>query len=97
MSGQQKQSAGAFDIRNVIAALIGFYGVVLVVIGLVGDTAAEHEKTGGVDANLWAGIVMVAVAVAFAFWSRLRPVVVEAAEDTAEGAADDTAEEPARR
>jgi hypothetical protein len=35
-------------------------------------------KTGGVNANLWAGIVMVVVAAAFAAWSRIRPIVVTA-------------------
>ena len=34
-----KQAAGAFDVRNVIAALIGFYGVVLVLMGLFSTSA----------------------------------------------------------
>jgi hypothetical protein len=70
-----KQTAGAFDVRNVIAALIGFYGIVLLLVAIFGED--ESEKTGGVDANLWAGIGMVLFAAAFALWSRLRPVVVE--------------------
>ncbi|WP_204261881.1 hypothetical protein [Blastococcus saxobsidens] len=73
---QQQQKAGAFDVRNVIAELIGFYGVVLVVVGLLDDDESL-AKTGGIDANLWAGIGMIAVAVAFALWSRLRPTVVD--------------------
>ena len=77
MSNEKKTVAGAFDVRNVIAALIGFYGVVLVIMGLVADGGDQLEKTGGVDANLWAGIAMVVVAAAFALWSRLRPIVVE--------------------
>jgi hypothetical protein len=76
-SGDRQRSAGAFDIRNVIAALIGFYGVVLVVMGVVANSDGERAKTGDVNANLWAGIVMVVFAVVFAAWSRLRPVVVE--------------------
>jgi hypothetical protein len=83
----RKHSAGAFDVRNVIAALIGFYGVVLTVYGLV-DSAEDSDKTGGVDANLWSGIVMLVVAAAFALWSRLRPIVVDPAEVTA-GASDE--------
>lgn len=71
------RKAGAFDIRVVIAALIGFYGVVLTVMGLVVDTAADRAKTGDVNANLWAGLGMVAVAAAFAISARLRPVLVE--------------------
>jgi hypothetical protein len=35
-------------------------------------------KTGGVNANLWAGLVMVVVAAGFAAWSRIRPIVVTA-------------------
>ena len=74
---QEKRTAGAFDVRNVIAALIGFYGVVLVLTGLFGDTAEEADRTGGLDANLWSGIAMVVFAAAFALWARLRPVVVD--------------------
>jgi hypothetical protein len=35
---------------------------VLIILGLAADTAANHAKTGDVNANLWAGIGMVAVA-----------------------------------
>ena len=73
----EKHAAGAFDVRNVIAALIGFYGVVLVVVGLVDNDADALEKAGGVNANLWVGIAMIIFAAAFALWSRLRPIVVE--------------------
>ena len=76
MNEASKHSAGAFDVRNVIAALIGFYGVVLLIIGFV-DSGEAEEKTGGIDANLWAGLGMVLFALAFLLWSRLRPVVVE--------------------
>ena len=72
----RKHTAGAFDVRNVIAGLMGFYGVVLLILGLV-DGAAAEEKTGGIDANLWAGLGMIVFALGFALWSRLRPVVVE--------------------
>ncbi|SCX52886.1 hypothetical protein SAMN03159343_2875 [Klenkia marina] len=77
MSEQNKHTAGAFDVRNVIAALIGAYGVVLVLMGLFHDTAEEAERTGGLAANLWAGIGMLVFAAAFALWARLRPVVVD--------------------
>ena len=71
---EQPHKAGAFDVRNIIGGLIGFYGVVLVLVSLFG--ADQTDKTGGVDANLWAGLAMIAFGVAFALWSRLRPVVV---------------------
>ena len=75
-----KKAAGAFDVRNVIAALIGFYGVVLVVVGLVDDSEEALAKAGGVNANLWVGLAMVAFALAFALWARLRPIVVASPE-----------------
>ena len=72
-----KRSAGAFDVRNVIAGLIGFYGVVLVIVGVVDRSEETLAKAGGVNANLWAGIAMILVAAGFALWSRLRPILVE--------------------
>ena len=82
-----RHRAGAFDIRNVIAGLIGFYGVVLVVMGFVVDDPAAREKTGDVNANLWAGLAMVVFALAFVLWARLRPVIVEAPAGEDGGAA----------
>lgn len=73
---QRNETAGAFDIRNVIGGLIGVYGVILTLMGLFGDE--EADKTGGVNANLWAGLCMLAFGVAFLLWARLRPVRVEA-------------------
>ncbi|MGW0229345.1 hypothetical protein ACWDWO_13595 [Actinopolymorpha singaporensis] len=84
--GDNKKKAGAFDVRVVIAGLIGFYGVVLVVMGLVADDAVARAKTGDVNANLWAGIGMVVFAAAFVIWARLRPVVVASPESPAEDA-----------
>ena len=72
-----RHSAGAFDIRNVIAALFGFYGIVLIVMGIVSDSPADRARTGDVNANLWTGIAMAVVAVIFVVWTRLRPVVIE--------------------
>jgi drug/metabolite transporter (DMT)-like permease len=70
----QKHTAGALDIRNIIGGLLGVYGVILVLMGLFGDK--ELEKTGDVNANLWAGLALVFVAAVFLTWARLRPIVV---------------------
>ena len=79
----EKQTAGALDIRNIIGGLLGVYGVILVLMGLFGDK--ELEKTGDVNANLWAGLALVAVSAVFLTWARLKPIVVpdhvQAAED----------------
>lgn len=69
-------TAGAFDIRNIIGALLGLYGIILVLAGLFMDTA--KHKTGGVNANLWTGIALAVVAAAFLLWARLKPIVVPA-------------------
>ena len=74
-SGRTRK-AGAFDMRNFIAGLIGIYGVALVVYGLVGNSDAELAKADGLNINLWAGIGMVVVSASFVLWARLRPVVV---------------------
>ena len=38
--------AGIFDIRNIIGALLGVYGVIILLMGLFADP--EDDKTGGV-------------------------------------------------
>jgi drug/metabolite transporter (DMT)-like permease len=79
-----KKTAGAFDIRIIIAMLIGLYGVVLVVTGLVATSDAALDKADGVNINLWAGLGMAAVAAVFFVWARLRPIVVETPEEREE-------------
>ena len=77
-----KRHAGAFDIRTIIAMLIGLYGVVLVLAGLFGTTDADLERAGGMNINLNAGIGMAVVAALFVVWARLRPVVVPVEQET---------------
>jgi uncharacterized membrane protein len=72
-----RHTAGAYDVRTVIAGLIGLYGLVLTVLGIVDYSDADKAKTGDVNANLWAGIGMLVFALAFVLWARLRPVVVD--------------------
>ena len=62
------RTAGAFDIRVFIGSLIGIYGVVLVITGLV--------SSDGRAINLTAGALMIVGAAVFFTWARLRPVVV---------------------
>jgi hypothetical protein len=73
-AGEKKHNAGALDIRNIIGGLLTVYGVILLLMGLFGDK--ELDKTGDVNANLWAGLAMAVVGVAFLAWARLKPVVV---------------------
>lgn len=71
-----RHQAGTFDIRMFIAMLIGLYGVVLVVMGLLGTPEEQLDRADGLNINLWAGLGMVVTAVLFVLWARLRPVVV---------------------
>ena len=71
---QNQHTAGAFDIRNIIGGLIGLYGVILTLMGIFGDK--ELDKTGDINANLWAGLAMLLGAAVFLVWAWLRPIVV---------------------
>jgi hypothetical protein len=71
---RNQSTAGVFDIRNIIGGLIGVYAIILLLMGIFGDE--ESDKTGGVNANFWAGLVMVVIAGAFLVWAWLRPVRV---------------------
>ena len=70
----RRHRAGVLDIRNIIGSLLAVYGVILTLMGIFGDP--ETEKTGGTNANLWAGLVMLGVGLAFMAWARLRPTYV---------------------
>jgi hypothetical protein len=70
----EKKKAGAFDIRIVIAALIGIYGVLLTVLGIV-EKQTEIDKAAGLNINLWGGVTMLVFAVLFPLWARWRPIV----------------------
>lgn len=65
-----------FDIRNVIGSLLAVYGIILLLMGLFGDP--EVDKTGGPNANLWAGVVLLVIGAVFIAWGLLRPVVPDA-------------------
>lgn len=77
-AGTKAHRAGAFDIRNVIAILMGIYGVVLVVCSFVLDPGMNPDESMQKSAgdNLWTGIAMLVVALIFGLWARLRPIVV---------------------
>lgn len=74
-----------FDIRNIIGALLGIYGVLLTLAGLVPSLVAQHDDEAaanntvdlyvGTDANWWVGVALLAVAATFIAWAALRPVV----------------------
>lgn len=83
----KKTVSRIFDIRNIIGALMGIYGLLLTIAGLAPGLVAQHDNsvaTGntvdlfiGTDANWWVGVALLAVAAVFIVWAALRPVVVD--------------------
>jgi hypothetical protein len=78
-----------FDVRNIIGALLGIYGIVLTIAGLAPGLLREHDKGQtdnpvdlyvGTDANWWVGLILIGVAIVFIGWALLRPVAVPETE-----------------
>lgn len=86
-STPSKHSAGLFDVRNIIAALMGIYGVVLFFMGLFNFTDAEKQKSDNFNLNLWCGLGMFIFAVLMAVWAYTRPILVDEVELEREKAA----------
>jgi len=74
------------DIRRIIAGLLGVYGVILVVAGIVGSSA-DKNKAAGVNINLWTGLVLLLMATFFLVWALTRPLSEELEEAEADGSA----------
>ena len=92
-ASSRTHKAGAFDIRNIIGVLLALYGVILLLAGLLGEH--EPEKTGGVNANLWTGVGLLAVGAVFIVWARLKPLAVP--EDVDSPGDDPTRPSPRRK
>ena len=78
--------ARLFDIRIIVAALMGIYGIVLIIGGAApGVLGIESHKPSdanrvdleaGTTANLWVGLILAAVAALFVAWALLRPLPI---------------------
>ena len=79
MTDRRTTTPGALDIRNVIGALLSVYGVILLVLGLFASTdpaSPEAPEGSDVNANLWAGLALLAVGLGFIAWRLAKPVEV---------------------
>jgi hypothetical protein len=73
-----------FDLRTIIGGVFTVYGIYLTIYGIFDGPAAIH-KAAGVRINLWTGLGMLALGLAFLAWVKLRPLTVdELLEDDAE-------------
>jgi drug/metabolite transporter (DMT)-like permease len=68
-----------FDIRRIIGALLGVYGLILLLAGIFGSDA-DKNKAAGVNINLWVGIVLLVASALFFTWALTRPLEEELAE-----------------
>jgi hypothetical protein len=65
-----------FDLRTIIGGLFTLYGLFLTVYGIF-DSQTAVQKAAGVRINLWTGLGMLALGLAFLTWMKLRPLTVE--------------------
>ena len=66
-------SAILFDLRSVIGLLFVVYGVVLTILGLIGESPEELAKAGGLALNLWMGLSMLIAGIGFYIWAFVKP------------------------
>jgi len=78
------KAANRFDIRRLIGGLFMLYGLILLVLGLVGS---HHVKTkaAGINVNLWTGLAMLVFGALMVFWALSRPTVPKPEKVAGEG------------
>jgi len=81
---QAVRHANRFDIRRLIGGLFLLYGVILLVLGIVGSSQVKN-KAAGVNINLWTGIALILFALFMIGWALLRPVEPEPPEKRGQG------------
>jgi hypothetical protein len=78
------KAANRFDIRRLIGGLFALYGLILVILGLVGSHTIK-TKAAGINVDLWTGLAMLVFAALMIFWALSKPVMPEPEETRGEG------------
>ena len=65
--------ANRFDIRRIIGGLFLLYGVILVLVGILGSEEVKN-KAAGINVNLWTGLGMLIFGALMIYWALARPV-----------------------
>jgi drug/metabolite transporter (DMT)-like permease len=73
------RAANLLDVRKIIGGLLGIYGAMLLVAGIVASDA-DKEKAAGVNVNLWVGIALLLTCAVFWTWALTRPLSEELTE-----------------
>ena len=76
--------ANRFDIRRLIGGLFIVYGVILLVLGLVGSHTVK-TKAAGINVDLYTGIGMLIFGALMIFWALSKPTVPEPEETRGPG------------
>ena len=76
--------ANRFDIRRLIGGLFLLYGLILLILGLVGSHAVK-TKAAGINVDLWTGIGMLIFGALMVFWALSKPVRPEPEETRGQG------------
>lgn len=61
------------DIRAVIAGALGLISLFLIACALLVDDPAQLARTQGINANLWAGLGLLVIALGMGAWWLVRP------------------------
>jgi drug/metabolite transporter (DMT)-like permease len=73
---QLERAANLLDVRKIIGALLGVYGLLLLIAGILGSDA-DKDKAAGVNINLWVGIALLLACALFWVWALTRPLTEE--------------------
>ncbi|MEU1625749.1 hypothetical protein ABZ746_10560 [Streptomyces sp. NPDC020096] len=73
-------AARLFDVRRIIGGLFVVYGVIVTIAGITASDADIH-KAQGININLWTGLGMLLLGLAFLLWLKLSPTPAPRADD----------------
>ena len=76
---QLERATNMLDVRKIIGGLLGIYGAILLVAGILGSDA-DKEKAAGVNVNLWVGLALLLASAIFWTWALTRPLSEELKE-----------------
>lgn len=81
---RSQTAARLFDVRRIIGGLFVVYGVIVTVAGVFASKA-DIEKAENVNINLWTGLAMLVLGVAFLVWLKMSPTIPPPATNEADG------------
>ncbi|MGP3989495.1 hypothetical protein [Streptomyces sp. 3N207] len=71
---RSQTAARLFDVRRIIGGLFVVYGVIVTIAGIFASDE-DLKKAQDININLWTGLAMLALGLAFLLWLRLSPTI----------------------